>query len=101
VSTAEAGVLVPVPSVPGSSYMTVEGINDSNQIAGYYSTPDGLEHGFIGDLTGTYTTFDADSGTRVHGFNNAGYVTGTAYDHAGDFIGRAFVEGERRLPLRP
>ena len=90
--SAEAGVIVPIPSVPGSSYMTVEGINDSNQIAGYYNTPDGAYHGFVGDLNGNYTTFDAGpGGSVVHGLNNAGDVTGTAYDKVGDFIGKAFV----------
>src|SRR5678810_1274119 len=56
---ARAGILIPLAPIPGSSSTTLEGINESSQIDGYYDTADGLSHGFIGDLNGNYISFDA------------------------------------------
>lgn len=58
-STTHAGVLVPLPKVPGSDNTYAIAINNNNVIAGRYVTADGLNHGFFGTLDGNYTTFDA------------------------------------------
>ena len=80
-SSADAGTLIPVPQVPGSSATFVTGINDGNIIAGYYTTPatpDDRRHGFFGTLNGQYTTFDyAPEGDTVpQAIGNDGRITG-------------------------
>ena len=75
--SAWAGVLVPIPPVPGSTSTSIHTINNRNVIAGDYASSDGAIHGFIGTLDGNYTTFDALSGqTFVEGLNDQGYTTG-------------------------
>jgi hypothetical protein len=74
---ADAGVLVPLPKVPGSVITYAEAINNHNQISGFYTTQDGEHHGFVGTMDGNYTTFDALNGqTIVRGLNDDGYITG-------------------------
>jgi hypothetical protein len=71
-----AGVLVPIPSVPGSTFMFVRSINDSNVFTGDYFTSDGTDHGFFGTIDGNYQTFDAPTGgTQGEGINNDSYIT--------------------------
>jgi len=91
-STAQGGTLVPVTPVPDSVAMTVEEINDNNVIAGFYESADGGEHGFVGPLNGTYTTFDfgTNNMTIVHGLNNDGYLTGSDTNVSGYIIGEEF-----------
>jgi hypothetical protein len=75
-TAAEAGVLVPLPAVPGSVSTYVEAVNNHNLIAGNYKTQDGKLRGFVGTMGGNYTTFDALSGnTGVRGLNDDGYIT--------------------------
>lgn len=77
VTTVQAGVLVPIPSVPDSTATFVRTINNKNIVAGRYTTSDGMSHAFFGTLDGNYTTFDAlDGQTFAEGLNNAGYITG-------------------------
>lgn len=75
---ARAAVLVPIVPVPNSTGTTAFGINDSDIIAGsYIGSNDGVEHGFFGTLSGSYTTFDAGSGgTEPRGIGNSGVITG-------------------------
>jgi hypothetical protein len=76
-SSSEAGILVPIPNVPGSVSTNISTINNKNLVAGDYQTSDGGIHGFFGTLDGNYTTFDALSGqTSVQGLNDRGYITG-------------------------
>ena len=76
-SDGACGTLVPIPTVPGSVATYVRAINENNEIAGYYVTPDGISHGFVGTLDGTYTSFDAPgTGTIALGIDKAGFVTG-------------------------
>jgi hypothetical protein len=76
-----AETLIPVPPVPGSVATTVFAINDNNVVAGSYTTPDGIEHGFFGTLEGTYTTFDSSfANTHARGINNSGAVTGITFE---------------------
>jgi hypothetical protein len=62
-SSAQAGVLVPIPPVLGSTATYAGDINNNNVIAGSYTTADGISHGYFGTLDGNYTTFDVPDGT--------------------------------------
>jgi hypothetical protein len=76
ISSADAGRLIPVPAVAGSTAMDVTAINNSNIITGVYETPDYVSHGFFGTLDGNYTTFDAGTFTVPLGINDQGLITG-------------------------
>lgn len=75
---AQAAVLVPIVPVPNSTGTTAFGINDSDTIAGsFIGSGDGIEHGFFGTVSGSYTTFDAGpGGTEPRGIANGGTITG-------------------------
>jgi hypothetical protein len=77
---ATGATLVPVPSVPGSTSTGVFGINDSETITGSWFDSSGIEHGYYGPLTGSYTTFDYSGntakGTEPRAINNNGFITG-------------------------
>lgn len=92
-SAAEAGTLIPIPPVPGSTSMFVTGINDSNVITGFYQAGDGVNHGFVGTLGGQYTTFDWGSlnDTEPRAINNDGYITGLAFDNSISFFGPEYI----------
>jgi hypothetical protein len=97
-TTAMAGgvTLIPVIPVPGSSSTVVFGINDNNIIVGAYKTPDGSEHGFLGPLTGSYTTFDVGTtGTEPHSISNDGHIVGFANASQGSGHPHALHEFER------
>jgi uncharacterized membrane protein len=56
----------------------VQGINDSGQVAEYYTDITGTNHGFI-DNNGTFRTIDnpnAVRGTSIFGINNSGQLVG-------------------------
>ena len=76
--SAQAAVLIPVPSAPNSTVTTAFGINDSFQISGsYIGAEDGIEHAFFGTLDGNYTSFDAgDGGSEARAINNSGHIVG-------------------------
>jgi hypothetical protein len=82
-SSAQAGTLIPVVPVAGSTGMTVFGINDNNIIVGSYTDANGVEHGYFGPLDGSnYTTFsykgNKADGTQPRSINNENYVAGYA-----------------------
>lgn len=82
-SIAQGGTLIPIVPVSGSASTNVIGINDNNLITGGYRTADQHDHGYVGTLDGTYTTFDYGYGfTYPRGINNDGYITGYAADDA-------------------
>jgi hypothetical protein len=65
-------------TVPGATYgASVGGLNDWDQISGYYVDGTGTPHGFIKDGT-KYTTLDAPGAAYTIGsaINNEGVVTG-------------------------
>jgi probable HAF family extracellular repeat protein len=69
-----------VPNNGFSSYAT--GINDSNQVVGYYYTGiDYIQHGFLYS-GGTFTTIDppGSAGTACWKINNAGVILGRYFD---------------------
>lgn len=90
----QAGKLIPVPQVPGSTHTWVSDINESNVIAGYYVTADGDVHGFFGTLDGQYTTFDHPNGRAfVFGISDDGYLAGNTNNQTDDcpILGCAFI----------
>src|ERR1051325_6299072 len=61
----------------------VFGINKHNEIAGEFMDGNGVEHGFIGPLNGTYTIFDfggTSTGTELRAIDDDGDIKGFAFD---------------------
>lgn len=79
-SSAEAGMLIPVPQVPGSQGTDVYSINTNNVLTGDYQDQNYREHGFVGTLDGNYTFFDLGRSQLTQGryINDDGVVTGWA-----------------------
>jgi uncharacterized membrane protein len=95
-ATANAAVTVPIALLPGSTTTNAFGINDDNVIAGSFIDQNGAEHGFVGPVNGTYTTFDAGpGGTQARGLNNDGYIVGFSNSQIGDSTNQPNFE---RLP---
>src|SRR5438105_3242732 len=82
------------------------GINDTDQIVGWYRDKDGRDHGYIFDAnSGTYTTLDdplaangfdnpfAASGTVAEGINAAGQIVGYYADSNDDYHGFLYNGG--------
>ncbi len=68
---------------PGSTFTVPYGINESGTIVGYYQDAQFIYHGFVRDLSGSITTFDApgaaiapNAGTLAFGINDAGQIVG-------------------------
>ena len=58
-SAMAKGTLIPIVPVPNSASTNVFGINDSDIITGSWLDAGGVEHGYVGPLSGTkYKTFD-------------------------------------------
>jgi uncharacterized membrane protein len=74
--------------VPGRGNQTLPyQINTAGDIAGFYSGPRGVTHGFLLH-DGTYTTFNdplATGGTFPFGINNAGDTVGAFIEHGQRF----------------
>ena len=79
-------------SPAGSTSTTVQSINNSGQVAGYYSNGTTTE-GFI-DSNGTYTTIFDPKGTATYAksINNAGQVAGYYYNGSTD-VGFVYSNG--------
>lgn len=79
-SIAQAGVLVPVPQVPGSTQTDVYSINNNDVFTGDYVDQNQQGHGLIGTLDGQYTFFDYGTGNDTQGryINNSGAIAGWA-----------------------
>lgn len=90
---AHAGVLVPIPPVPGSTATSVQGINNLDMITGSFTNTDGVKHGFVGALDGAYTSFDYGKAqdTEPRAINDDGLIVGYSYDVANNFYGPEFV----------
>jgi hypothetical protein len=75
--------------IPGSTTISVLGINDVGQLVGEYLTGTANEHAFLDDR-GVITTFDFSGASSVsfNGINNAGQIVGTitASDITSGFI---------------
>ena len=68
-------------SFPLATRTTPFGINDTGEIAGFYSDGAGKDHGFI-YAGGAFSTVDvaAARGTFLTRIKNGGLVTGVCYD---------------------
>ena len=89
--SADGSAYSPI-QVPGASYTTPTGINNSGQIVGTYQIGSGAPHGFLRNADGTYTTFDVPgsaSGTRAAAINNNGVIVGSF--GTGSSIAHGFV----------
>jgi hypothetical protein len=77
------------------------GLNDSNEVAGYYNDTSAVLHGFTltGGPSGTWATFDywhatvGATGTVLRGVNNAGDLVGTTIAMPGGDVGFIVVGG--------
>src|ERR1051325_4609715 len=74
---ANAGTLIPVVPVSGSTSIIVGDINDTNVLVGTYVDSSGSRHAFTGSLDGNYITFDGGpNGTIAASINDEGCITG-------------------------
>jgi hypothetical protein len=78
VSGSAKAMFVPIVPVPNSTSTNVFGITDSNIVTGSWLDASGVEHGYVGPLSGSdYTTFDDPTpGTEPRGINDGGYIAG-------------------------
>jgi hypothetical protein len=68
------GVVIPF-TVPGSTWVYPESINDAGQITGFYLTANGVG-GFIRSPAGGITVFDSNQGIVPLAINRGGAITG-------------------------
>jgi hypothetical protein len=81
------GIVVPF-TVPGSTFVYPESINDAGQITGFYffnGAYDGGVDGFVRSPDGTVTTFVSTEGIVPLAINQAGIVTGWYAPPTGSF----------------
>lgn len=71
--------------VPGVQIVSAVGINDSNQVVGYYQDAKTHYHGYVW-ADGKLTKVDANGykETRLQGVNDSGIVTGVAWSRGYD-----------------
>ena len=77
--------------VPGAGSTSLDGINNSGQIAGFYIDANGNFHGFL-DVNGMFMTVDDPNGTNTMllGLNNSGQAVGSFVDTNGETQGLLF-----------
>src|SRR5215471_8175057 len=70
---------------PGAMQTDWVGFAGSNQVAGRYSDSAYMDHGFVGPVSGPYTSFNVSGAkqTSPSASNSAGQITGTWMDSAG------------------
>jgi len=89
---ARGATYLPIPSVKGAVQTEPYAINNLNIITGGWYDANGVEHGFVGPLVGSYLTFDYSGagvlGTEARGINDLGTVVGWANNEN-------FVEGDQ------
>jgi probable HAF family extracellular repeat protein len=73
---------------PGSTQARAYGVNDHNQVVGWYIDASSVTHGFMFS-GGTYTTIDPPGATLTNAWsiNNAGEIVGAYTDSSGVFHG--------------
>jgi probable HAF family extracellular repeat protein len=97
-STAVAWIWDPITrlysflDVPGAAQYSTSpsGLNDKEQVAGYFADANGMYHGFI-EQGGAYTTIDVPGATETYpdGINNKGTIQGQ-WDNA-DYTAQGFL----------
>ena len=65
--------------------MGVTGLNNSGEVVGYYLDSFGVEHGYLRDAAGNFTTIDGPGSTNTDaaGINASGQIVGTFADSFG------------------
>jgi hypothetical protein len=92
ISAAHAsGTLIPIVPVSGAQGTSATAISDNLTIAGSYADSEGGNHGFVGSLSGDYSTFDFTGGTQItgtfpRGVDNGGNAVGYASTNNSAFI---------------
>jgi hypothetical protein len=86
-SGGSAGLFT-IVNTPGVSAQAT-GINNQNQISGFYIDANNLTHGFLKQVKGFVTTLDFpnDASTMALGLNNASQVVGTYNDQSNNTHG--------------
>ncbi len=77
---------VPMAAPPnGRALMGVTGLNNSGEVVGYYLDSFGVEHGYLRDAAGNFTTIDGPGSTNTDaaGINASGQIVGTFADSFG------------------
>src|SRR5262245_34307790 len=84
--------------IPGATQSRAYGINDKNQIVGWYNDAAGITHGYLFDK-GTVTTLDPPGSTLTNAWsvNNAGIIVGTFVDTSGVFRGFILRNGQYKI----
>jgi len=87
-----AGVLIPVPPIPGSLLTLAFDINDNNIVTGFFvDASSGQAHSFYESLDGNYTAFDDSSGLAMP----------LTIDNAGDIAGQTIVTDQGTCDVIP
>jgi hypothetical protein len=73
------------PSATNTAPMGAGGINNSGAVVGFYVDASGVEHGFLRDRAGNFTTVDVPGSTNTDaaGINASGKIVGTYADATG------------------
>jgi probable HAF family extracellular repeat protein len=83
---------------PGSTYATYStGINDSDEVVGYYFGSGGLTHGFLRSPTGgkiTEIDYPGAKETQCFAINNAGEISGSYINSHGQPYGFTYAKGK-------
>lgn len=81
--------------LPGVSSPIVSGLNDAGQTVGSYLDASGVQHGYLTNKDGGFTTVDFPSApsSELFGINNHGDVVGSYLDNAGALHGFLFQHG--------
>jgi uncharacterized membrane protein len=81
-----------------TSDVSITGINNGGDLAGYCRCPSAARNGFVRDRKGNITYFDAnlvrpgfERGTFVEGVNSSGEIAGYFYDFPGPSTAHGFV----------
>jgi probable HAF family extracellular repeat protein len=87
VSFLKKGSAYTTVSVAGSSYTEAQGLNDQDQVVGWYDNGDSVLHGFVWS-NGTSSTVDYPGATSVYldKINANGVILGGATDATGQFL---------------
>jgi probable HAF family extracellular repeat protein len=91
-ATSEGYVLkddkLTVLQFPGSSFTQALGVNNSDDVVGFYNDANGVTHGFVYD-NGNYEQIDAQGAqaTTINGINNRNQVVGFSMDQNGNSAG--------------
>ncbi|HZU30855.1 MAG TPA: hypothetical protein VFB79_07050, partial [Candidatus Angelobacter sp.] len=81
--------------LPGLPITEASNINDAGQIVGLFQDASGVQHGYVTEKKGGFTTIDfpGATSTAVEGINNRGDIVGSYTDNAGTLHGFSSQNG--------